>query len=103
MSSKNDSVVLTVSDTGEGIPPENVTKIFDPFFTTKAEGKGVGLGLAVLYGIIEAHGGEVEVKSRVGEGTTFIITMPLNAADQPKPVALSIGAGAAHASEVRLP
>jgi two-component system NtrC family sensor kinase len=70
-------VVLTVSDNGEGIPPENLAKVFDPFFTTKPEGKGVGLGLAVSYGIIEAHGGEIEVRSQVGEGTTFTVTLPL--------------------------
>jgi two-component system, NtrC family, sensor kinase len=66
-----------VQDTGEGIAPENLSKIFDPFFTTKAEGKGVGLGLAVLYGIVKAHEGEVEVVSRRNEGTTFIVTLPL--------------------------
>ena len=60
--------MLTVSDNGEGIPPENLAKIFDPFFTTKSEGKGVGLGLAVSYGIIQAHGGDIEVKSKVGRG-----------------------------------
>lgn len=70
-------VILEIKDNGEGIPPENLTKIFDPFFTTKGEGKGVGLGLSVIYGIIEAHGGDIEVKSKVGEGTTFIVTLPL--------------------------
>jgi two-component system NtrC family sensor kinase len=70
-------VVLTVSDNGDGIPPENLSKIFDPFFTTKPEGKGVGLGLAVTYGIIQAHGGEIEVKSAVGEGTTFTVWLPV--------------------------
>ena len=70
-------VLLHVSDNGEGILPENLTKIFDPFFTTKPEGKGVGLGLAVSYGIIEAHGGDIEVKSAVGEGTTFTVSLPL--------------------------
>jgi len=70
-------VVLTVSDNGEGIQPENLARIFDPFFTTKSEGKGVGLGLAVSYGIIQAHGGDIEVKSKPGEGTTFIISLPL--------------------------
>jgi len=75
-------VLLTVSDNGEGIPPDNLGKIFDPFFTTKADGKGVGLGLAVSYGIIEAHGGDIEVKSTVGEGTTFTVSLPV---EQPRP------------------
>lgn len=70
-------VELSVQDTGEGIAPENISKIFDPFFTTKADGKGVGLGLAVLYGIVKAHDGEVEVTSRRNEGTTFTVTLPL--------------------------
>jgi two-component system NtrC family sensor kinase len=74
------SVELCVEDTGEGIAPENLPKIFDPFFTTKAEGKGVGLGLAVLYGIVKAHDGEVEVRSERNKGTTFIVTMPLKSA-----------------------
>jgi two-component system NtrC family sensor kinase len=72
-----DSVELCVQDTGEGIAPENLSKIFDPFFTTKAEGKGVGLGLAVLYGIVKAHEGEVEVTSQRDVGTTFTVTLPL--------------------------
>ena len=67
------------SDTGEGIAPENLAKIFDPFFTTKAEGKGVGLGLAVLYGIVKAHDGEVEVASQRNEGASFSVTLPLKA------------------------
>jgi two-component system, NtrC family, sensor kinase len=75
-------VVLTVADSGEGIPPENLARIFDPFFTTKSDGKGVGLGLAVSYGIIQAHGGDIEVKSQVGQGTTFTVTLPL---EQTKP------------------
>lgn len=68
---------LSVQDTGEGIAPGNISKIFDPFFTTKADGKGVGLGLAVLYGIVKAHDGEVEVTSQRNVGTTFTITLPL--------------------------
>ena len=63
---RRDVVTAAVSDNGEGIAPENLAKIFDPFFTTKPEGKGVGLGLAVSYGIIQAHGGDIEVKSTVG-------------------------------------
>jgi two-component system, NtrC family, sensor kinase len=70
-------VLLRVSDSGEGIREENLARIFDPFFTTKSEGKGVGLGLAVSYGIIQAHGGDIEVKSRIGQGTTFTVSLPL--------------------------
>lgn len=69
--------VLEVEDNGEGIPPEFLSKIFDPFFTTKGEGKGVGLGLSVVYGIVEAHGGELEVNSSLGKGTVFTVTLPL--------------------------
>jgi len=74
---EEDCVELCVSDTGEGIAPENLSKIYDPFFTTKAEGKGVGLGLAVLYGIVKAHDGEVEVTSAKKVGTTLTVTIPL--------------------------
>jgi len=72
----NGEVRLIVSDNGEGIPPENLARIFDPFFTTKSEGKGVGLGLAVSYGIIQAHGGDIEVKSQAGVGATFVVSLP---------------------------
>jgi two-component system NtrC family sensor kinase len=71
------SVKVSVGDTGEGIPAEILPRIFDPFFTTKPDGKGVGLGLAVSYGIVQAHGGEIEAKSRVGEGTVFTMMLPL--------------------------
>jgi two-component system NtrC family sensor kinase len=70
-------VVLEVVDTGDGIPAEHLGKIFDPFFTTKEEGKGVGLGLAVVYGIIEAHKGDIEVTSTPGKGTMFIVSIPV--------------------------
>ncbi len=71
------SLVLSVSDNGEGIPEANLPKIFDPFFTTKPEGKGVGLGLAVVYGIVQAHGGDVTISTRMGEGTTMNVILPL--------------------------
>jgi two-component system, NtrC family, sensor kinase len=74
---ENSAVILEVRDNGEGIPPEITSKIFDPFFTTKEEGKGVGLGLAVVYGIVEAHHGDIEVRSEVGRGATFTVTLPL--------------------------
>jgi two-component system NtrC family sensor kinase len=72
-----DALVLEVEDSGAGIPEENLSRIFDPFFTTKEVGKGVGLGLAVVYGIVEAHGGNISVESTVGEGTTFTVSLPL--------------------------
>jgi two-component system NtrC family sensor kinase len=70
-------LVFTVSDTGEGIPEANLDRIFDPFFTTKPVGKGTGLGLSICYGIIEKMGGKLEVESTLGKGTTFLISLPL--------------------------
>jgi two-component system NtrC family sensor kinase len=70
-------VLVEVSDTGVGIPSENMTKIFDPFFTTKDVGSGTGLGLAVCYGILSEHGGRLDVRSSLGAGTTFTITLPV--------------------------
>ena len=70
------SVLVEVSDTGVGIPPENITKIFEPFFTTKEVGKGTGLGLAVCYGILTEHGGSLDVQSTPAVGTTFTISLP---------------------------
>ncbi|MEW6015668.1 MAG: ATP-binding protein [Candidatus Zixiibacteriota bacterium] len=71
------AVEIAVTDHGHGISEENLKKIFEPFFTTKEIGKGTGLGLSVSYGIVKEHGGEIKVKSRVGEGTTFTIIIPL--------------------------
>ena len=77
------TVLVEFTDTGEGIPEENLTRIFDPFFTTKDVGKGTGLGLATSYGIVEEHGGKIGVKSKVGEGTTFTIELPIHPQTQP--------------------
>jgi len=76
-SSAEGLVILNIVDNGEGIAPENLSKVFDPFFTTKSEGKGVGLGLAVSYGIVQAHGGDIEVRSQPGAGTTFTVWLPI--------------------------
>jgi signal transduction histidine kinase len=70
-------VVLEVVDNGEGITAENLNRIFDPFFTTKPEGKGVGLGLAVVYGIVQEHGGEISVSSTAGQGAAFTVAIPV--------------------------
>ena len=71
----DDSVVISVGDTGTGMPPEVKSRIFDPFFTTKGKA-GMGLGLAVSFGIIRRHEGSVEVESEVGVGTKFKISLP---------------------------
>ncbi len=70
-------VEVAISDTGSGIPKENLSKIFDPFFTTREVGKGTGLGLNITYNIIQKHKGTIEVESEVGKGTTFTIRVPV--------------------------
>jgi len=70
-------VSITVSDNGKGIPQTILDKIFQPFFTTKPTGEGTGLGLSLSYDIIKAHGGEIKVESKQGEGTTLMIQIPL--------------------------
>ena len=73
--------VAEVSDTGSGIPSEQLARIYDPFFTTKAIGRGTGLGLSITYGIIREHGGAIACDSAVGQGTRFTLTLPLEAAE----------------------
>jgi C4-dicarboxylate-specific signal transduction histidine kinase len=74
---RDTSVDVTVSDTGAGIPAEIQSRIFDPFFTTKDVGKGTGLGLSISYGIIKDHGGTIVVESEAGQGTTFVVRLPV--------------------------
>jgi len=70
-----DKVLVSVTDNGGGIPQNIVDKIFQPFFTTKPTGQGTGLGLSLAYDIIKAHGGEIKMQSKEGEGSEFIIQL----------------------------
>ncbi len=74
----SDKVTIEISDNGPGISEEHLSHIFDPFFTTKEEGKGTGLGLSLVYNIVENHGGRITPQTKMGEGTTFIIELPLS-------------------------
>jgi signal transduction histidine kinase len=68
--------VLRVRDTGSGMPPEMLSEIFTPFYTTKQLGKGTGMGLSIVYGVVKMHAGDISVDSEVGKGTTFTIRLP---------------------------
>ncbi|MCX5894164.1 MAG: ATP-binding protein, partial [Deltaproteobacteria bacterium] len=69
---------VEVKDTGIGIDPGDLPRIFDPFYTTKQVGRGTGLGLSVTYGIVEKHGGHIEVESQKGRGSTFTVVLPMH-------------------------
>jgi len=71
--------VAEIADTGSGIPSEHLARIYDPFFTTKAIGRGTGLGLSITYGIVRDHDGSIHCDSAVGQGTRFIVSLPLAA------------------------
>jgi PAS domain S-box-containing protein len=77
-----DMVQISFADDGPGIPEENMKRIFDPFFTTKEVGKGTGLGLSICYGLVEAHGGLIYARSKLGEGATFVVEIPIVAEGQ---------------------
>ena len=76
-SQSDNQLFITVSDNGNGIPKNIVDKIFQPFFTTKPTGSGTGLGLSLAYDIIKAHGGDIKVTTKEGEGTEFMISLPI--------------------------
>jgi PAS domain S-box-containing protein len=78
--SSNGHVILSVRDTGEGIPADILPRITEPFFTTKAMGRGTGLGLAMVYGTVKAHGGSLDIESEVGKGTCVTLTLPMGEA-----------------------
>lgn len=75
---EQDSIIVGITDTGKGIAPENLSRVFEPFFTTKEVGKGTGLGLSISYDIIKTHGGEINIESEPGVGTTVTVRLPLN-------------------------
>jgi two-component system NtrC family sensor kinase len=77
MNATDHCIEVDVQDTGPGIIPQHLEKIFDPFFTTKETGHGVGLGLAISYGIVQEHNGKLTVESKLGKGTTFTVSLPL--------------------------
>lgn len=84
-------VRISVRDSGEGIPQEHLSRIFEPFFTTKPVGKGSGMGLAMVYRIVRNHGGVVHAESKLGEGTTFHILLPLMTTEQQSPPSTETG------------
>ncbi|HSM97149.1 MAG TPA: ATP-binding protein [Rhizomicrobium sp.] len=88
-----DFVALSLTDTGEGIPPDVLPKVFEPFFTTKDVGKGTGLGLSQVYGFARQSGGDVHVSSRLGEGTTVTLYLPRSQVEATSPAQLQLAAG----------
>jgi two-component system, NtrC family, sensor kinase len=70
-------IKITFADDGPGISEDNLKRIFDPFFTTKEVGKGTGLGLSICYGLVQAHGGRIYVRSKLEQGATFVVEIPV--------------------------
>ena len=92
-----DHVAIEIADNGKGIPRESLTRIFDPFYTTKAPGQGTGLGLSIAYKIVSQHGGQIDVLSEVGVGSTFVVSLPVRPSAD---VAAEAGVGESARSEV---
>jgi signal transduction histidine kinase len=99
----DDSVVVSVSDTGGGIPEAIRSRIFDPFFTTKPPGKGSGQGLAIAQNIVDQHGGKLWFETQLDKGTTFFVRLPVEATDRQNPLASSMGMQNARAVAPRTP
>ena len=75
-------IKIDFTDDGPGISEENLKRLFDPFFTTKEVGGGTGLGLSICYGLVQEHGGHMSVRSKPGEGATFVVSIPIVSEDQ---------------------
>jgi hypothetical protein len=95
-------VAIEITDTGTGIPPDLIERIFDPFFTTKPSGRGTGLGLSMVYGFIKQSGGHIKVYSEIGQGTAFLLLLPLAVATDRKAVAKASGAAQRAGNEMIL-
>ena len=94
----DDCLWVEIEDTGVGIPEAVLPNIFDPFFTTRPVGQGVGLGLSTAYGVVQQHGGRIDVKSRSGAGTVFRVTLP-SSVPRPGPWAKDVAPGLGEASQ----
>ena len=81
--SRKQDITIHISDTGKGIPAEMLPRIFEPFFSSKDSKVSAGLGLSVVYGIVQSHSGNITVKSKVGEGTAFAILLPRTPSEKP--------------------
>jgi len=95
-------VELTVQDTGHGMSPEVVSRAMEPFYTTKPPGKGTGLGLAMVFGTVQAHGGTLEIRSQVGKGTELRITLPILRGEGPMPAMGGVPPGSGTAESLRI-
>jgi len=93
---RGDDVAILVSDVGVGMPPEVVERALEPFFTTKGPGRGTGLGLSMVYGVAQQAGGGLKIDSKVGHGTTIVLTLPRH--DQPAPAAVDVAAASVRAA-----